>query len=75
MMIADGYDTGIISVATPAILRDWKIQPKDMGLVFSMSAIGLLIGSLFYGWLDGRPLRAPLYHHFSERSISAFRCC
>jgi AAHS family 4-hydroxybenzoate transporter-like MFS transporter len=54
MMIADGYDTGIITVATPAILRDWKIQPKDMGLVFSMSAIGLLIGSLFYGWLADR---------------------
>jgi MFS transporter, AAHS family, 4-hydroxybenzoate transporter len=54
MMIADGYDTGIITVATPAILRDWKIHPKDMGLVFGMSAIGLMVGSLFYGWLADR---------------------
>jgi MFS transporter, AAHS family, 4-hydroxybenzoate transporter len=54
MMITDGYDFGTLSVATPAILRDWHIQPKEMGLVFSVTFFGLLIGSLFYGWMGDR---------------------
>jgi MFS transporter, AAHS family, 4-hydroxybenzoate transporter len=54
MMITDGYDFGALSVATPAILREWQLQPKDMGLVFSVTFFGLLVGSLFYGWLGDR---------------------
>ncbi len=54
MMITDGYDFGSLSVATPAILRDWHIQPKEMGAVFSVTFFGLLIGSLFYGWMGDR---------------------
>ncbi len=54
MMISDGYDFTALSVATPAILRDWHIQPKDMGAVFSVTFFGLLVGSLFYGWMADR---------------------
>jgi MFS transporter, AAHS family, 4-hydroxybenzoate transporter len=54
MMMSDGYDFTALSVATPAILRDWKIQPKDMGIVFSVTFFGLLVGSLFYGWMGDR---------------------
>ncbi|HUK59921.1 MAG TPA: MFS transporter [Stellaceae bacterium] len=54
MMISDGYDFTALSVATPAILRDWHIQPKEMGAVFSVTFFGLLVGSLFYGWMADR---------------------
>ncbi|HUB96039.1 MAG TPA: MFS transporter [Stellaceae bacterium] len=54
MMLADGYDFASLAVATPAILREWHLQPKDMGLVFSVTFFGLLVGSLFYGWLGDR---------------------
>ena len=54
MMIADGYDFTALAVATPAILRDWHIQPKEMGVVFSVTFFGLLVGSLFYGWMGDR---------------------
>ena len=54
MMISDGYDFTALSVATPAILREWHIQPRDMGLVFSVTFFGLLVGSLFYGWMGDR---------------------
>ncbi len=54
MMISDGFDFTSLSVATPAILRDWHIQPKDMGAVFSVTFFGLLVGSLFYGWMADR---------------------
>jgi AAHS family 4-hydroxybenzoate transporter-like MFS transporter len=54
MMFADGYDFAALSVATPAILREWHLGPKDMGAVFSITFVGLLVGSLFYGWLGDR---------------------
>lgn len=54
MMIADGYDFGALAVATPSILREWHIAPKEMGSVFSITFLGLLVGSLFYGWLGDR---------------------
>jgi MFS transporter, AAHS family, 4-hydroxybenzoate transporter len=54
MMMSDGYDFGALAVATPAILREWHIQPKEMGLVFSVTFFGLLVGSLFYGWVGDR---------------------
>lgn len=54
MMICDGYDFVSLSVATPAILRSWHELPKAMGLVFSITFIGLLVGSLFYGWFGDR---------------------
>jgi AAHS family 4-hydroxybenzoate transporter-like MFS transporter len=51
MMLADGYDFGTLSLAAPSILREWNIQPKDMGAVFSITFVGLLVGSLTYGWI------------------------
>ena len=54
MMMCDGYDFVALSVAAPAILRNWHVLPTAMGLVFSITFIGLLVGSLFYGWLGDR---------------------
>jgi len=54
MMMADGYDFGTLSLAAPSILKEWKIEPKEMGTVFSITFIGLLIGSLTYGWVADR---------------------
>jgi AAHS family 4-hydroxybenzoate transporter-like MFS transporter len=54
MMISDGYDFASLAVAVPAILRNWHVTPKAMGVVFSVTFIGLLVGSLFYGWLADR---------------------
>lgn len=54
MMMSDGYDFVALSVATPAILRTWHVQAKDMGVVFSVTFLGLLVGSLIYGWMGDR---------------------
>lgn len=54
MMLADGYDFGTLSLATPSILREWHLQPKEMGFVFSITFFGLLVGSLTYGWIADR---------------------
>jgi MFS transporter, AAHS family, 4-hydroxybenzoate transporter len=54
MMMADGYDFGALSLAAPAILKEWKIARTEMGAVFSITFIGLLVGSLIYGWIADR---------------------
>jgi len=54
MMIADGYDFVALSVAVPSILREWHVPPKEIGLVFSVTFFGLLVGSMFYGWMGDR---------------------
>jgi AAHS family 4-hydroxybenzoate transporter-like MFS transporter len=59
MMVADGYDFATLSVAAPAILREWQIQPREMGAVFSLTFFGLLTGSLIYGWLADHWGRRP----------------
>jgi AAHS family 4-hydroxybenzoate transporter-like MFS transporter len=60
MMVADGYDFATLSVAAPAMLREWQIQPRDMGAVFSITFFGLLTGSLIYGAIADRWGRRPI---------------
>lgn len=59
MMAADGYDFTTLSVAAPAMLREWQIQPREMGVAFSITFFGLLTGSLIYGWLGDHWGRRP----------------
>lgn len=54
MMMSDGYDFVALSTAVPAILRNWHVQARDMGVVFSVTFLGLLVGSLVYGWMGDR---------------------
>ncbi len=54
MMLADGYDFGTLSLAAPSILREWRVPPKQLGGVFSITFVGLLVGSLIYGWIADR---------------------
>jgi AAHS family 4-hydroxybenzoate transporter-like MFS transporter len=60
MMVVDGYDFATLSVAAPAMLREWRIQPREMGAVFSVTFFGLLTGSLIYGGLADRWGRRPI---------------
>ena len=54
MMMADGYDFGTLSLAAPSILKEWQIARTEMGAVFSITFVGLLVGSLIYGWIADR---------------------
>jgi MFS transporter, AAHS family, 4-hydroxybenzoate transporter len=54
MMMADGYDFGTLTTAANAILKEWNISRTELGAVFSITFIGLLVGSLVYGWIADR---------------------
>ena len=59
MMLADGFDFTALAVAAPAILREWGLEPRAMGGVFSITFVGLLLGSLLYGWMGDAWGRRP----------------
>ena len=48
------YDFGTLTTAANAILKEWKISRTELGAVFSITFIGLLVGSLIYGWIADR---------------------
>lgn len=44
--IADGFDSLSIAFAAPAISREWRIEPRMLGVVLSAASFGLVLGSL-----------------------------
>ncbi|WP_017523835.1 MFS transporter [Pusillimonas noertemannii] len=55
IMLFDGFDLGVLSFAAPSILREWAVtNPAAMGSVFSASIMGILVGSLMFGYIGDR---------------------
>lgn len=58
--ISDGFDSLAMAFVAPAISRDWNVDPKYMGVVFSAASFGLVGGSL---------LIAPMADRFGRRPV------
>jgi benzoate transport len=54
IMLMDGYDYMIISVAAPAIMKEWNVGTEPFGLVFSAAFFGYLFGAIICGALSDR---------------------
>lgn len=52
--ISDGLDTSAIAYAAPSILKEWRLGPETMGLIFSLGAAGLVCGAIFIAPLADR---------------------
>jgi MFS transporter, AAHS family, 4-hydroxybenzoate transporter len=50
----DGFDLLSIAFAGPAIVKDWRVAPDVMGLVFGAAPVGMAIGALILGVLGDR---------------------
>jgi len=50
----DGYDIAAISLAAPHLVRDWHIERSALGPVLSASLVGILFGSMLFGWIGDR---------------------
>jgi AAHS family 4-hydroxybenzoate transporter-like MFS transporter len=50
----DGYDISAIALAAPYLVQAWHVSPKDLGPVLSASLVGILFGSIFFGWIGDR---------------------
>lgn len=47
MNMLDGMDVMVVSYAATSIAKDWSMQPKALGIVFSAGLLGMSIGAMF----------------------------
>lgn len=57
----DGFDVLAIAYVSPAIAQQWLLFESQLGVLFSVALIGMVIGALFI---------APLADRFGRRSIT-----
>ncbi len=54
IMLMDGYDYSIITVAAPMIMEEWNVSTASFGLVFSAAFLGYLFGAILFGAFSDR---------------------
>ncbi|MFM0721677.1 MFS transporter [Paraburkholderia strydomiana] len=59
-VVVDGFDVQAIGFVAPAIIRAWGADRLALGLVFSASVFGLLVGSFVLSMLADRIGRRPV---------------
>ncbi|MEB0079392.1 MFS transporter [Pseudomonas sp. CCI3.2] len=58
-MAVDGFDIQAMAYAAPSLIAQWGIPIANLGPVFSISMLGMLIGSLALGAIADRVGRRP----------------
>ncbi len=54
MVLIDGYDITAIAFAAPSLSKEWGVPPGSLAPVFSASLVGILFGSVAFGWVGDR---------------------
>lgn len=59
--VLEGFDIQAIGVAGPRLAPELGLMPNQMGLIFSISNIGIVLGASLGGWLADRVGRKPVF--------------
>ena len=59
--VLEGFDIQAMGVAAPRLAREFAFLPGQMGWIFSISNIGLVIGASIGGWLADKLGRKPIF--------------
>lgn len=51
IVMADGYDIGAAAFAAPALIREWHVNPAQLGQLFSAGLFAGLFGPPLLGWI------------------------
>jgi MFS transporter, AAHS family, 4-hydroxybenzoate transporter len=54
IMMMDGYDYTIISVAASSIMKEWNVGTKAFGVALSAAPFGYLFGAIIFGTLSDK---------------------
>ena len=54
IMLMDGFDYTIITVAAPLIMKEWGVSSGDFSLAFSAAFVGYFFGAILFGALSDR---------------------
>lgn len=58
--VLEGFDIQAIGIAAPRLAPEFGLNPGQMGWVFAISNIGLVIGAALGGWFADRVGRKPM---------------
>ncbi|MFC0180524.1 MFS transporter [Thorsellia kenyensis] len=50
----DAMDVGILSFIIAALMKDWQLNPTQLGWIGSVNSIGMAVGAVFFGILSDR---------------------
>ena len=59
--VVEGFDIQAIGIAAPRLAPQFGLSPTEMGWIFSISNIGLVIGASVGGWFADRFGRKPVF--------------
>lgn len=59
--VLEGFDIQAMGVAAPRLAPQFALDPRQMGWIFSVSNIGLVIGASLGGWLADKTGRKPVF--------------
>lgn len=59
--VLEGFDIQAMGVAAPRLAPEFGLDAKQMGWLFTISNVGLVIGASFGGWFADRVGRKPVF--------------
>lgn len=59
--VVEGFDIQAMGIAAPRLAPQFGFKPEEMGWIFSISNIGLVIGASLGGWLADKVGRKPVF--------------
>jgi AAHS family 3-hydroxyphenylpropionic acid transporter len=59
--VLEGFDIQAIGVAAPRLAPELGLAPSQMGWIFSISNVGIVLGAAVGGWLADRVGRKPVF--------------
>lgn len=59
--VVEGFDIQAMGVAAPRLAPQFGFDPRQMGWIFAISNIGLVIGASLGGWLADKVGRKPVF--------------
>jgi MFS transporter, AAHS family, 3-hydroxyphenylpropionic acid transporter len=59
--VLEGFDIQAMGVAAPRLAPEFGLGARQMGWVFSINNIGMVLGAAFGGWLADRVGRKPVF--------------